>query len=145
MIRWVDRTIVSLTKHLMFQALFFFIISYRLGALKTNFFSLWKSKLKQFLKRILQEIMKEKTILGTSDARYMSRLSHWPFELLYYCIEDWRISSQCNLYCPSLSLDSYHDHQLVIILKEKQVQCKVRIFWEAHKIWKKNLPLRIWR
>ena len=37
-IRWVDGTNDSSTKHLMFQALFFFIISYRLRALKTLYF-----------------------------------------------------------------------------------------------------------
>ena len=36
--RWVDGMNDSSTKHLMFQALFFFIISYRLRALKTLYF-----------------------------------------------------------------------------------------------------------
>jgi len=64
--RWVDGTNDSSTKRLMFQALFFFIISYRLRALKTLYFYFckfikkYKNKLKQFLQRILQEIMKKK-------------------------------------------------------------------------------------
>ena len=37
--RWVDWQNDSLTKHLMFQVLFFFIISYRLRALKTLYLS----------------------------------------------------------------------------------------------------------
>ena len=53
------------TKCLMFQALF-------------------------FLQRILQEIMKNKKILGTSDAWSLSRLSHRPSKQAYY-IEDCRI------------------------------------------------------
>ena len=42
--------------------------------------------MKQFLQRILQEIMKKK-ILGTSDAWSMSRLSHQHSDPVYY-IED---------------------------------------------------------
>ena len=61
-VRWVDGTNDSSTKRVMFQALFFFIISYRLGALKTLYFHYekYKNKLKQFLKRIWQEIVKKK-------------------------------------------------------------------------------------
>ena len=54
-------------KRLMFQALIFFIISYRLRALKTLFFIICcklikkkKDKLTRFLQKILQEIMKKK-------------------------------------------------------------------------------------
>ena len=46
-----------------------------------------KNKLKQFLKRILQEIVTNKIILGTSDAWSMSPLSWRPNEPPY-CIED---------------------------------------------------------
>ena len=47
---WVAGMNDTLTMRLMFQALFFFIVSYRFRALK----------LERFLQRILQEIMKEK-------------------------------------------------------------------------------------
>ena len=49
-----------------------------------------KNKLKGFLQRILQEIMK-KIILGTSDDWSLSRLSHQPSDQAYY-IEDCQIS-----------------------------------------------------
>ena len=55
---WVAGTNDSSTKRLMFQALFFFIISYRLRALKTLYFNFFLNKLKGFLHRILQEIVK---------------------------------------------------------------------------------------
>ena len=61
--RWVGGTNDSWTKHLMIQALFFFIISHRLRALKTLYFYFCKfiKKInKRFLKIILQEIMKKK-------------------------------------------------------------------------------------
>jgi hypothetical protein len=67
---------------------FFFIISYRLRALKTLYFYFCKviknhkNKLKGFLQRILQEIMKK--ILGPSDAWSKSRLSHRPRDPAYY-------------------------------------------------------------
>ena len=82
LVRWFAGTNDSLNNRLMFKA-FFFIISYILRALKTLYFYFCKfikklkNTLKQFLKRILQEIMKKK-ILGTSDAWSMSRLSQRP-------------------------------------------------------------------
>ena len=86
----------SSTKRLMFQALFFFVISYRLRALKTLYFckfiKKYKNKLKRFLQRILLEIMKKK-ILGTSEAWSVSHSSQRPSEPAYY-IEDCRISSR---------------------------------------------------
>ena len=51
-------------------------------------------KLKGFLQRILQEIMK-KIILGTSDAWSMKRLFHQPSNPAYY-IEDCWISKFCS-------------------------------------------------
>ena len=63
-IHWDDGTNDSSTKHLMFQALFFFfIISYRLRALKTLYFYFCKfikklnNKLKLFLHRIAKHII----------------------------------------------------------------------------------------
>ena len=73
----------SSTKRLMFQALFFFIISYWLKALKTLYLYKKNWKLKQFFQRILQEIEK-KIILGTSDPWSMSRLSQRPSSPVYY-------------------------------------------------------------
>ena len=49
----------------------------------------YENKMKWFLQRILQEIMK-KIPLGTSDAWLMRRSSHRPTDPAYY-IEDWRI------------------------------------------------------
>ena len=64
LVRWVDGTNSSSTKRLTFQV-FFFIISYRLKALKTlfffhfcNFIKKIKNQLKGFLQRILQYFMK---------------------------------------------------------------------------------------
>ena len=77
---------------LMFQALFFFIISYRLRALKSLYFYSCKfikkleNKLKRFLQRILQEIMKKKIILGTSDTWSRIRFSHRPSDPAYYIV-----------------------------------------------------------
>ena len=48
LVRWDAGTKDSSTKRLMFQALFFFIISYRLGALKTLYF--WKGFCKKLWK-----------------------------------------------------------------------------------------------
>ena len=65
LVRWADGTNDSSTKHLTLQV-FFFIISYRLRALKTlyfhfcNFIKKLKNKLKGFLQRILQDFMKKK-------------------------------------------------------------------------------------
>ena len=81
---WIDRTNQSSTKHLMFQALFFFIISYRLRALKTEKIN-WNIFCKEFCKRLWKKIM-----LGTSDAWLMRHLSQRPSQPAYY-IEDCRI------------------------------------------------------
>ena len=45
----------------------------------------------------------------------------------------------------TIGLKTNHDKDSLIFhrfCKEKEI-CKVRIFWEDHKIWK-NLPLKIW-
>ena len=62
MIRWLAGTNDSLTKHLMFQALFFFIISYWLRALKSLYFYFckiiekkkmnWNNFCKEFCKKL---------------------------------------------------------------------------------------------
>ena len=68
-----------------------------LGTLKTlyfyfcNFIKKIENKLKGLLQRILQEFMKKKIILGTSDAWSMIHLAHHPSNLAYYIV-DWRIS-----------------------------------------------------
>ena len=88
LVRWDAGTKDSSTKRLMFQALFFFIISYRLGALKTLYFYYkkikkinWNDFCKEFCKKLW------KKILGTSDAWLMSLLFQRPSNPLYY-IED---------------------------------------------------------
>ena len=48
--------------------------------------------MKGVLQRILQDLMKRKIMLGTSDAWSTNRLSHWPSETAYYIV-DWRIST----------------------------------------------------
>ena len=65
--------------------------------------------MKQFLHRILQEIMKKK-ILGTSDARSMSHSSHWPSHPAY-CIEDCRI---INLATPPMIGILYYKFDIVL-------------------------------
>ena len=70
-----------------------------------------QSKLKRFLQRILQEIMKKK-ILGTSDPWSMSRLSQRDTEPVYYSV-DYRISNLPPLPLPNssflhLGMKSYH-------------------------------------
>ena len=47
------------------------------------------NKLKGFLQRILQETMKKKMILGTSDACSMRRSSHRPSNPVYYIEDCW--------------------------------------------------------
>ena len=82
--RWIDGTIVSSTKCLMFQVLFFFIISYRLRALKTLYFYKkmnWKDFCKEFCKKLWKKI-----VLWKSDARSMRRSSHGPSDPAY-CIQ----------------------------------------------------------
>ena len=67
LVRWDKRHIDQVSD---VPSINFFIISYRLRALKTLYFYFCKviKKLKGFLQRILQEIMKKKYILGTSYA-----------------------------------------------------------------------------
>ena len=87
--RWVDGPNNSLTKRLMFQVLFFFIISYRLRALKTLYFYFCKV-IKKLIERIFAKNFArnyEKKILGTSDAWSTSRLANRPKNPAYY-IED---------------------------------------------------------
>ena len=81
--------LVRLSKQTNDQA-FFFIISYRLRALKTLYFcKMINKKLKRFLQRILQEIMKKRIILGTSDAWLMSHSSQRPSDL-YWRLSDFK-------------------------------------------------------
>ena len=85
-----DETNEYSTKSLIFQALILFIV---LGALKILFISifviLWRNKLKGFLQRILQEIIKNNTwnILWTLST---IRLPHRPSDQVYYIV-NWRI------------------------------------------------------
>ena len=68
---------------------FFFIISYRLRALKTLYFHFCKINWNDFCKEFCKKLWK-KIILGTSDAWSTSHLSHQPSEPAYYIV-DWRI------------------------------------------------------
>ena len=75
----------------MFQELFLFIVSYRLGALETLYFYFFKviRKIKKliekgFLQRILQEIMKKKKYL---EHQTLGRRVICPIDPAYY-IED---------------------------------------------------------
>ena len=78
---------------------FFFIISYRLRALKTLHFHIcnfikkinWKGFCKELCK-----ILWKKIILGTSDAWSTSRLSHRPSELAYYIVNRRILNSVSN-------------------------------------------------
>ena len=92
LVRWFTRTNDSSTKRLMFQV-FFFIISYRLRALRTLYFYFCK-----FIKKIekLIETMfaknfarncEKKIILGTSDAWSTSHLSQRTSEPAYYILD----------------------------------------------------------
>jgi hypothetical protein len=95
---WADGTNESSTKRLTFQV-FFFIISYRLRAIKTlyfhfcNFIKNKRISLKGFLQRILQHFTKRKMMLGSSDAWSTKRLPHRPSEPVYYIL-DWWISNK---------------------------------------------------
>ena len=87
---WVARTIVSLTKGLMFQVLF----TYGLRALKTLYFYFCKiikneNELKGFLQRILQEIMEKNNTWNTRplvDESFVP-LTQWP-TVLYWRLSD---------------------------------------------------------
>ena len=68
---------------------FFFIISYRLRALKTLYFYYKKINWNDFCKEFCYKLWK-KIILGTSDAWSMSYSSQRPSKPAY-CIEDCRI------------------------------------------------------
>ena len=92
---WANETNDSSTKCLTFQV-FFFIISYRLRALKTLYFHFCNSIKKKNWKGFCKELQK-KIMLGTSDAWSMSHLSHWPSEPAYY-IEDCRICSNWSMF-----------------------------------------------
>ena len=91
---WFAGTNDSLTKCLMFKALFF-TFSHRLRAIKTLYFLfLWiykKIHWNQFYKEFCKKSWK-KVILGTSATCSMRRPSHRPIDPAYY-IEDCRISN----------------------------------------------------
>ena len=70
-------------------SIIFFIICYRLGALKTIHFYHKKINWNNFWKGFCKKLWK-KIILGTSDNWSMSPLSRRPSKPVYY-IEDWRI------------------------------------------------------
>ena len=88
---WDNGTNVLSTKRLTFLV-FFFIIPYRLRALKIFIFVFVisyknkKNELKGFLQRILKDFMKKK-ILGTSEAWSSSCLSHWPNKPANYIVD----------------------------------------------------------
>ena len=70
LVRWADGTNDSSTKRLMFQE-FFFIISYRLRALKTLYFhfcNFIKKKIERVFAKNFARFYEKKKILGTSDA-----------------------------------------------------------------------------
>ena len=83
-----------------------------LRALKTLYFHFcnlkkeWKNKLKGFLQRILQDFMKKKIILGTSDTWLSSRLSHQPSEPAYYIVNWWMSSFQAIFWANTPSLQT---------------------------------------
>ena len=87
---WVDGMNDSSNKHLLFQALFFFTVSYRLRALKTLDFYYEKINLNNFCKEFYKKLLK-KIILGTSEVWSMICLSHCSSEGEYYIV-DCRIS-----------------------------------------------------
>ena len=98
-IHWADVTNDSLTKPLMFQALFFFL-NFLLDLGHSKLY-----RLKWFLQRILQEIMKIEIILGTSDAWLMSCLSQQPslalklFHSAWLCWKDSSSNASLTVAC----------------------------------------------
>ena len=110
--RWVAGTNDSSIKHLMFQALFFFkfLIIYFIiiKALKTLYFCKFikeiKNKLKPFLQRILQEIMKKKYL----EHQMVGRRVICPSEPAYHIV-DCRISSYLGYITLSLLRNSEPD------------------------------------
>ena len=99
-IRWIDGPNDSLTKRLMFQVLFFFIISYKLRALKTLYFIFFvikklKINWKDFCKEFCEKLWKKKKILGTSDTWLMSRSSQQP-SVLYWRLSDFWFVEYCQ-------------------------------------------------
>ena len=79
----------------MFQALFFFIVSYRLRALKTLYFYFFKviKKIKKLIERIFAKNFarnyEKKIILGTSDTWSMRQSFHRPSDPAYYIEDCW--------------------------------------------------------
>ena len=97
-IRWVAGTKDSSTKRLIFQALFFFIISYRLRALKILYFNYKKINWNNFCKAFCKKLWKIKLYLEHQT------LGPWvvcPSDPAYY-IEDCRIYRQLQLPLPFL-------------------------------------------
>ena len=90
--RWVDGTIISLTKRLMFQVLFFYIISCKI--ICKNIFNLFifyffitLQNIKSFeFPKLLFYFQSIKIILGPSDAWSMRRLTQRP------SVSYWRLS-----------------------------------------------------
>ena len=89
--RWDDGTNESLTKRLMFQVLFFFMISCKIRCKKPFnsfyyfFYKITKIKLTSFeYSKSIKSL--KKIILGTSDAWLTIRLAHRPSEPVYYIV-----------------------------------------------------------
>ena len=78
--------------------------------------------MKQFLQRILQEIM-EKKIFGTSNTWSMSHSSQQPSLQAYY-IEDCRISGRC---CQMLLIKSTIRNELVPWNFQRNISKKIDI------------------
>ena len=91
LVRWADGTNDSLTKHLMFQALFCFHKILQNSLQKPFqfifFYKITKMKIKSFECPKSIRNNEKKKILGTSDAWSMSRLSHLPSKPAYYIVD----------------------------------------------------------
>jgi hypothetical protein len=133
--RWDYGSNNSSTKRLRFQVSFFFIISYRLRPLKTTHYfrfckviKKWKNELKEFLQRILQQIMKEN---NTWNIRHLVDESFGPStkqpSVLYWRLTDFKLpifrNGNCRHYLemPSGTSKSYKWNVLIDPFPRNQI------------------------
>ena len=118
----------------MFQALFFFIVSYRLGALKILYFyyKKLKNELRQVLKRILQEIVKKNNTLSRRNQRT---------SVLYWRLTDFKII--LNPLC--IMCSPHHSFPSSIIISSRQKKTALSVNTEGKRPNWKLWPLCVSR
>ena len=127
LVRWDAGTKDSSTKRLMFQALFFFIISYRLAALNTFYFCKFikKKNLNNYCKEFCKQLWKKN---NTWNLRCLVDESFVPANqqtIVLYCKSTWTLLIMQNTHIANLKvcLSSEHIFSLVQTPSKNQEMC----------------------